>query len=73
MISPPPPPFMQVDCTAVRTVSGPSESFEVNVGFHLGVCITVVMDIDVISSEKDAIYPPSSNGTTDGGTVWTCN
>ena len=60
---------MRVDCTVVRTDNGPIESFEVNVGFHQGSELLFVIDIDVVSSDKEAIYPPRSNGITDGGTV----
>ena len=62
---------MRVDCTVVRTDTGPK--FRSECWFSSRVRIAVVMDIDVVSSDKEAIYSPSSNGITDGGTVWMCN
>ena len=45
----------------VRTDSGPSESYEVNVGLQqrLVLLFAAVMEIDVVSNETEVIYPPS--------------
>ena len=49
-----PPPsqwtFMRVACTVVRTDTGPSESFEVNVGFH---CVDMLMNEEISFLAKD--------------------
>ena len=46
-------------CIVVRTDTGPIESFEVNVGLHQRsvLLLASVMEIDVVSNEKEAILP----------------
>ena len=49
-------------CTVVRTDTGPSKCFKVNVGLHqrFVVCpllFAVVVNIDVVSSEKRNVLP----------------
>ena len=40
-----PTPFIRVVCNVVRTDTGLSESFKVNVGFHQGAAHSIIINI----------------------------